>query len=166
MEGEGRRRHRALRFPSNMRYSLLHKIQIYANEIVLFFQSLSLSTAYLPSLDIHTLLHFEQEMNIIVQATAMAYIVSGENVVMREYSIKFILILKMEKNKQIYCIGILYLQTFLEGHYGIVIYSNVNTKSLMLFILFKVRRLAQENRYLCHLLNNVFFIFSHFNKLV
>ena len=77
-------------------------------------------------------------MNIIVQATAMAYIVSGENVVMREYSIKFILILKMEKNKQIYCLGILYLQTFLEGHYEIVIYSNVNTKSLMLFILFKV----------------------------
>ena len=34
----------------------------------------------------------------------------------------------------LYCIGILYLQTFLEGHYGIVIYSNVNTKSLMLFI--------------------------------
>ena len=86
-------------------------------------------------------------MNIIVQATAMAYIVSGENVVMREYSIKFILILKMEKNKQIYCLGILYLQTFLEGHYEIVIYSNVNTKSLMLFILFKVRRLALENRF-------------------
>ena len=60
-------------------------------------------------------------MNIIVQATAMAYIVSGENVVMREYSIKFILILKMEKNKQIYCLGILYLQTFLEGHYEIVV---------------------------------------------
>ena len=36
MEGEGRRRHRALRFPSNMRYSLLHKIQIYANEIDFF----------------------------------------------------------------------------------------------------------------------------------
>ena len=77
------------------------------------------------------------QMNIIVQATAMAYIVSGENVVMREYSMKFILILKMEKNKQIHCIGILYSQTFLEGHYEIVIYSNVNTKSLMLFILLK-----------------------------
>ena len=90
-------------------------------------------------------------MNIIVQATAMAYIVSGENVVMREYSIKFILILKMEKNKQIHCIGILYSQTFLEGHYEIVIYSNVNTKSLMLFILFKVRRLALENRSALHI---------------
>ena len=88
-------------------------------------------------------------MNIIVQATAMAYIVSGENVVMREYSMKFILILKMEKNKQIHCIGILYSQTFLEGHYEIVIYSNVNTKSLMLFILLKVHRLAQKNPFLC-----------------
>ena len=85
------------------------------------------------------------QIDIIVQATAMAYIVSGENVVIREYSMKFILIPKMEKNRQICCIGILYLQTFVEGHYEIVIYSNVNTKSLMLFILFKVRRLAQEN---------------------
>lgn len=87
------------------------------------------------------------QIDIIVQATAMAYIVSGENVVIREYSMKFILIPKMEKNRQIYCIGILYLQTFVEGHYEIVIYSNVNTKSLMLFILFKVRRLAQEKRF-------------------
>ena len=84
-------------------------------------------------------------MNIIVQATAMAYIVSGENVVMREYSIKFILILKMEKNKQIYCLGILYLQTFLEGHYEIVIYSNVNTKSLMLNFVYFIRAKCCQN---------------------
>ena len=62
MEGEGRRRHRAVRVPSNMRYPLLHKIQIYANEIV-FFQSLSLSTAFLPSLDIHTLVHSQQDIS-------------------------------------------------------------------------------------------------------
>ena len=91
------------------------------------------------------------QINIIVQATAMAYIVSGENVVMREYSMKFILILKMEKNKQIHCIGILYSQTFLEGHYEIVIYSNVNTKSLMLVILLKVHRLAQKIHSCCSL---------------
>ena len=53
--------------------------------------------------------------------------------------------------KQIYCIGILYSQTFLEGHYEIVIYSNVNTKSLMLVILLKVHRLAQKIHSCCSL---------------